>query len=647
MDQRNQWDMFRDLPGGYSKLREISDLCHSKGSRFFLSYNPWDESTRASNKMFEGMTQITKDLDVDGFVLDTQSGSSKTLQDAADAARPGVVMYSEGMAVTKEMQGIVSGRVHNALYYAPLLNLNKFIRPDFAIFRVAEEAREPIRREFNMSFFNGYGTEINSFSPGKFEWSDRQLTYWGSLLIIQRGNSANFQQSSYEPLLPTTADSIYVNKWPLPDKTVYTIYNLHPEGFSGNLFEVESKPGTHFVDLYHHEEVKVNQVNGKFYLPVKLDAFNKYELGPNNESTVSAIAWFPEVLSVNLHRTGLTLSAKRGTKILIWTGIPSYQNQAKEYGIQEQIIRLSEEFESSEGKFVIQVFDENELLDERILMITPGTAMLSSKPETTEAVKNAPGGMVAIPAGLFSCDKYITGDSFIPYPEDLTKRGETVPMKKFFMDQYPVTNTAYKSFLDVTHYQPADTANFLRHWVNGKIPAGEGNFPVVYVTLEDAKAYAHWAGKRLPTEMEWQYAAQTEKGNEWPWIQKKPVKRVEDFITPTLSVFKLEGIEKGRCNFGDGKLYPVGKFPEGKNEYGLYDLSGCVWQLTSDEYDNASYRYIMVKGGSYFRPSSSWWYVQGGPKENNFRQYLLRVSPSFERKATVGFRCVKDAKPEK
>ncbi len=647
MDQRNQWDMFRDLPGGYPKLREISDICHNEGSHFFLSYNPWDGSTRASDKKFDGMTTITKELNIDGFVLDTQGGSSKTLQDAADAARHGVVMYSEGMAVPVNMQGIVSGRVHNALYYAPLLNLNKLIKPDFAIFRVADEAHEPIRREFNMSFFNGYGTELNSFSPGKFEWSEDQLKYWGSLLIIQRANSNNFLQSSYLPLVPTTTDSIYVNKWPTKDKTIYTIYNLHPAGYSGNLFEVEPKVGTHFVDLYHNEELNVNTLNGKHYIPVKLDAFNIYELGTNNESTISAVAQLPEILSIDLHRTGLTFSAKTGTKILIWAGTPSYQNKPKEYGIQEKTITIPEAFEGCEGKFVIQAFDGTTLIDECIIHIIPGSAILSSHPQTTEEADKAPKGMVVIPSGIFSCKEYRRGDSFITYPEDLTKKDEKVHMKKYFMDQYPVTNAEYKKFLDATRYQPSDTTNFLKNWKNGNIPQREEKFPVVFVTLEDAKSYALWAGKRLPTEMEWQYAAQTEKGNEWPWIQKTPVKRVEDFITPTLSVFKMEGIEKGRCNLGDGKLYNVGKYPNGKNAYGLCDLTGCVWQLTNDEYDNATYRYIMVKGGSYFLPSSSWWYVQGGPRENNFRQYLLRVSPSLDRKATVGFRCVKDARQEK
>ena len=126
-------------------------------------------------------------------------------------------------------------------------------------------------------------------------------------------------------------------------------------------------------------------------------------------------------------------------------------------------------------------------------------------------------------------------------------------------------------------------------------------------------------------------------------MQKNPVRRIEDFITNTLSVWKLEGIEPDRCNLGDGSLYPVGKYPKGRNAYGLEDLVGCVWQLTDDVYDNTSYRYVMVRGGSYFLPSSSFWYIQGGPRELYFRQYLLRVSPSFERKGTVGFRCVMDA----
>lgn len=644
MDQRNQWDMFRDLPGGYDKLREISDQCHEMGTKFFVCYNPWDESTRSSEGHFDGMTAITKAVNIDGFVLDTKGGSSMELQNAADAARPGVIMYSEGMAVPVDMQGIPSGRVHNALYYCPMLNLNKFIKPDFAIFRVAEEGKEPIRREFNVSFFNGYGTEMNNFGPGHFEFSDDQMRYWGKLLRIQRENREVFLNFDYKPLLPTLKDSIYVNKWPTADKTIYTVYNLRPEGFKGMLFEVTPQENRHFVDLYAHEELIPAQKDGKWYIPAQVEAFNSYELGTNNESTVSAIAQLPSILDVELKSDELTFSASKGTKICIWAGMPSYEKEPKIYSIKQQTVRLLEEFPKYEGKFIVQLFDNDTLIDERIINIAPGTARMISRSIPTELAAKAPKGMVKIPAGMFRCDNYRIGDSFIAYPEDMTQKGESVKMNAFYMDQFPVTNAQYREFLNASGYQPADKTNFLKHWEHGEIPAGMENYPVIYVTLEDAQAYAAWAGKRLPTEMEWQYAAQTEKGNEWPWVQKNPVRRIEDFITNTLSVWKLEGIEPDRCNLGDGSLYPVGKYPKGKNAYGLQDLVGCVWQLTNDVYDNTSYRYVMVRGGSYFLPSSSFWYIQGGPRELYFRQYLLRVSPSFERKATVGFRCVKDAK---
>lgn len=641
---------YSDLrPGRYRfEVRVISPDSSQAEERKFIDirilppYNPWDESTRSDEGHLDGMTTITRAIDADGFVLDTRGSSSYQLQEAADAAKPGVVMYSEGMAVPRDMQGIVSGRVHNALYYCPMLNLNKLIRPDFAIFRVAGENEERIRREFNVSFFNGYGTEISSFSAGRFEWSDDQLRYWGKLLMIQRENSRSFIVKDYVPLVETTKDCIFVNCWPDGDKTVYTIYNLHPEGYSGPLFPVLKDRDHHFVDLYAHDMLEPIERNGKQMLPVRLESFDVADLGTNNESSVSAVAVFRKHLQSRLEGDLLTTSADKGTCIRLWAGIPSYQKQPAELPVDGSTVSLLHLFPGYEGKFVLQLFDGTELIDEKVLMIEPGTPRLVSEVQATKPASRAPEGMSTIPAGTFKCERYLTGDSFIHYPDPVHE----LQMKKFYMDKYPVTNKQYKAFIESSGYVPADTTNYLKHWVGGKIPAGQEDYPVVYVTLEDARAYATWAGKRLPTEYEWQYAAQTQAGNEWPWAQKKPVKRVEDPITATLSVWKLEGIEPDRCNLGDGSLYPVGKYKKGRNPYGLSDLVGCVWQLTNDEYDNTTYRYVMVRGGSYFLPSSSFWYVQGGPRELYFRQFLLRMSPSFDRKATVGFRCVKDSVSE-
>jgi formylglycine-generating enzyme required for sulfatase activity len=68
--------------------------------------------------------------------------------------------------------------------------------------------------------------------------------------------------------------------------------------------------------------------------------------------------------------------------------------------------------------------------------------------------------------------------------------------------------------------------------------------------------------KRLPTELEWQYAAQTPEMNEWPWRQTTPVKRKIEFVNATLSATSIEGIDSAMCNLGDSKLNPVGSFSE-------------------------------------------------------------------------------------
>ncbi len=641
LDQRNQFDLFEDLPGGTAKIKELATQCRSNGTRLFMCYNPWDESTRNENH-FEGISKLIAATSADGMVLDTKGESSNELQNAADKIRPGVVMYSEGMAVPKDMQGIVSGRVHNALYYAPMLNLNKLIKPEFAIFRVAELFKEPIQREFATSFFNGYGTEMNIMAPGQPEWAEEQYKYLGRTSRILRENTYNFVSHGYTPLIETSTDNIWVNEWALPGKTIYTIYSLRPEGYNDYLFKVKPADDSHFVDLWHHRLLSPKEDKNDFWIEAETTAFNKKYLGTNNEGEVDCIARLPILIKAERNGDLLKIATPaKGDEVRIWAGHPSYDKKPLVLQSGKHELLLHEKFGRFEGDFIIQLMDKGILLDEYIVSIPAGESRRISTVQKTKPATVVPPGMVTIPAGSFNF-KATNGDAFIPYPKQDV--GETFEMPAMFMDKFPVTNAGYLQFIKASKYKPSDTANYLKHWFKGKIPAGKEEFPVVYISYEDAKAYAAWAGKRLPTEIEWQYAAQTPEGNEWPWKQTAPVKRKEQFVTETLTVSALEGIDSSLCNLGDGKLYPVGKYPGGANPYRLQDLTGCVWQLTNDVYMNGSYRYIMMKGGSFFKPSSSWWYVQGGPRELHYRQYLLRISQGFERNSTVGFRCVKDAK---
>jgi formylglycine-generating enzyme required for sulfatase activity len=618
VDERNQWDLYRDMPEGLSGLKKLSQYAKSNGTYFFLSYNPWDQSTRKEDQ-YKGMARLIEASDADGVVLDCSGSSSYQLQHSADSIKSGVIMYSEGMAVPKDMPGIISGRVHDAIYMPPPLNLNKLIKPDFAIFRVCQLSQGRIHREVAISLFNGYGVELNTFAPGRPDWIEDEMKYLGRAVRILRENSKAFNSFDWIPLIPTTTDKIWVNKFPLKTKTVYTVFSLLPEGFSGPLFEAEAGVSKHYVSIWNHEELIVTKSGGISWVPATISSFDKSWLGTRREGNVDCIALFENIIGVRKSNDTLYIDCKQGDSVKVWAGNPGYDKKPAVFGKGKVRMSLHERFGRYEGKIVIQLFAGNELVDERIVEKQPGLPVLISTVKKTPAAASAPEGMVEVPAGSFVM-KVGSEDNFVPYPDYDTVH--PVQMKRFFIDKYPVTNNQFYEFIESTGYKPSDTVNYLKHWEQGKYPKGKKNHPVVYVSHEDATAYSAWAGKRLPTEAEWQYAAQGSDGRLYPWGNDP---------------------DSTRYNKGSQEPSSVVQFPEGTSPFGALDMVGNVWQLMSDIYDNGSYYYIIMRGGSYYNPTSSWWYVKGGAQPLNRTQMLLRVSPGFERNATVGFRCVKDA----
>ncbi len=622
VDQRNQWDMYRDLPGGLEEIRRQVHFAQAQGTRYFIAYNPWDESTRREDHL-AGMEGMLRTMQADGVVLDTWGQSSGEFQSAADRVKPGIIMYSEGMAVPRDMPGIVAGRVHDAIYMPPPLNLNKLIKPDFAIFRVIQLAEGRIHREVAVAFFNGYGSELNIMRPGRPDWIEEELGYLGRTTKILRENSSAFLSPSWNPLLHTTADSIWVNAWPTPSKTLFTVFNLRPEGWSGPLFRTKLKPGEHLVDLWHHEELTVDITNDSVAIPVTAEGFSRSWLGTRREGSLDCIAVFPTLLSVSLDQDSLMVSAPRGTKILVWAGAPSYAARSAELSAGTHAISLLDRLGRHEGKVVVQLFDSTDLIDERVLEIPLATPRLISRKLRTAPSQSVPPGMVRISPGSFtyrSTRSFLSPNEVIPYPGSLEPK--TFELPALYMDTYPVTNAEFKEFLVATKYTPSDPDNFLKHW-NGASPSpGMENHPVVYVDRGDADAYARWAGKRLPTEVEWQYAAQGSDGRKYPWGTE---------------------FDSTRCNYGNTSTTAVDAYPTGASPFGVMDLVGNVWQLTGDVYNNGTFNFVMMRGGSYYSPTTSWWYVRGGPQPVDNPQILLLVAPGFDRCGTVGFRCVKDA----
>jgi len=236
------------------------------------------------------------------------------------------------------------------------------------------------------------------------------------------------------------------------------------------------------------------------------------------------------------------------------------------------------------------------------------------------------GEMVFIPSGEFllgSSEKDGKVGMFIGVDEIPQRR---VYLKGFYIDRYEVSNRLYKEFIDATgHVPPADELGDKYSWEGNFPPAGQEDLPVTHVSWYDADAYCRWAGKRLPTEEEWEKAARGTDGRQWPWGNDP---------------------KENGCNLkytGPGEILPGGSFPEDLSPYGVYDMCGNVSEWTSSWYlpypgstlhrESFGEKYKIVRGGSWVMPPVP--YSRLAYRANSYR-------PDYKHRG-IGFRCAKDA----
>jgi len=140
------------------------------------------------------------------------------------------------------------------------------------------------------------------------------------------------------------------------------------------------------------------------------------------------------------------------------------------------------------------------------------------------------------------------------------KPAHIVDLKSYEIDKYPVTNAQYARFIAATDYRPP------MHWETGKIPLGLEKHPVVLVSWFDAKAYAAWAGKRLPMEAEWEKAARGDDSRRWPWGNRMDPKLLNTY-------------------YHVGSTTDVTTYPLGASPYGVMDMAGNVSEWVADDFN--------------------------------------------------------------
>ena len=593
IDDRSQFDHFRDLPGGIPGIKQMVADFHRRGVRVLFPMMLWDQGTRDFGVPEErALAEELAAVDADGINGDTMQAVPRTYRIASDktghplAFEPESLVIDEALAYNNMNWGQATpaptaagagGGGGRRGGNAQLVSKYKWLEPRHMT-NISDRWQRDKNIDLQYAFFNGVGMETweniwgiwNEMTPHDSEVVRRTAK-------IDRKFAGELVSADWEPHTPVLQSNIYASKWPGRDRTLWTIVNKNEFDVSGQQIQIPYEPAKKYYDLWHGVELTPAIKNDSAILSFAIEG--------NGYGALLSIA----ANSVN-------------------DDLRQFLSEMNQLGR----VRL-DSFSKERG-----------FLKQTVVEIRP-----------TKSAASAPAGMLKVAGAAYNFE--VAGIEIegmnevgvdVQYPwEDSPRRDHkaVVQIKSFYIDRYPVTNSEFKKFLDANHYHPKDDHNFLKDWKNGSYPGGWANKPVTWVSLDDARAYAAWAGKRLPHEWEWQYAAQGTDRRLYPWGG-----RPDPGAVPVP--------EKGRNLRAPDD---VTAHSRGASPFGVEDLVGNVWQWT-DEYLDDHTRAGILRGGSYYQPQGSRWYFPQAYRLNEHGK-LLMMAPGKDRAGTLGFRCVVDA----
>ncbi len=572
IDNRNQFDCVRDMPGGIAGLRSMIADFHRRGVRVYFPNMAWDQGTRDEGApLWTAAARLMKEIGADGINGDTYHGLPRTFLTATYEAQHPLALEPEvGLEFDEALAWNHQSWGYWEYSFVPGVSRYKWLEPRHMVHVCRRWARDKTD-DLQFAFFNGVGLESWENIWGIWnQMTPRDSEALRRIARIERRHADLLVSPQWEPHTPTLMYGVFASKFPGAGRTLWTVVNRNQYDVAGRQIRVPHVDGMRYFDLWHGVELKPAIESGSATLEFEVEA----------------------------HGFGAVLASREAPP--------------------------ESELKAPDARRLAEFSREWTFLPQRMVEIKP-----------TARLRTVPDGMVAIPGAKF--DFRVSGvmieggndvGTGVQYAWENSPRRhhrQTLDIKPFFIDRYPVTNQAFKKFLDATGYRPKDAHNFLKDWVNGSYPEGWADRPVTWVSIEDARAYAAWAGKRLPHEWEWQYAAQGTDGRIYPWGNQWDASvvpapdRGRDMRPPTA----------------------VSAHPKGASPFGVLDLVGNVWQWT-DEYLDEHTRAAILRGGSYYQPQGSNWYFPQAYKLNEHGKYLL-MAPSKDRSRTVGFRCVVDA----
>ena len=585
VDDRNSFDLLRDLPGGLPALKGVVDEFHRRGVKVFFPTLAWDTSTRPEGKpTWTALVEALKEIGADGINFDTLESAPVEFHRAARAAGHPLALEPQFSIRDESVQWSTLSWsdwvTWEDLHYpfVPMVNKVKWIEPRHMV-NVTDRFTRDKRNSLQHALFNGIGyVTMENLWGFWYGMTPHDAEAVSRITRTLRAVAAELTSPDWEPHAPTIQAGVFASRFPSAERTLWTLVNRNEYAVAGEQLRVPAGTGLRYYDLWRGTELQPAVGSGMATLTFGIDGLGFGAVLATRESPLPAA--IKDVMAYMAERSARPL----GSYSREWKALP------------QTIVEIPK-----------------------------------TKPATA-----APEGMVTIPAGDF--DFVVRGIEIeggndagvdVQYPwEDSPRRHHSRKMKvdSFFIDRTPVTNRQFKRFLEASGYRPADNHNFLRDWKDGTYPEGWADKPVTWVSIEDARAYADWAGKRLPHEWEWQYAAQSTDGRLYPWGNEWSPGRVPP------------------PDRGPARRPPadVGASPQGASPFGVLDMAGNVSQWT-DEFRDDHTRAAVIRGAASYQPLGSVWYFPQTYRLDEHQKYLL-MSPGRDRAGTIGFRLVVDAR---
>jgi formylglycine-generating enzyme required for sulfatase activity len=581
LDDRNQFDLMRDLPGGVAGLRQMVAAFHQRGVKVFFPMLDWDEGTRDPGiSRAANATELLHEIGADGINLDTLNSIPEDLRRITLAMKPQLALEPQ---LDPQNASLASSAISwddwvlwddLAAPFIPRVSQVKWLEPRHMV-EVTDRYALSKANSLQHAFFNGEGYALLENLWGYWDgFSPRDAEAVRRFTRIERAYADLLTSAAWEPHTPMLQPGIFASRFPGNGQTLWTIVNRNEYEVDGEQLAVPVQPGMHYYDLWHGVELAASLRNGNSILSFPIESLGFGAVLARAEETPSRSL------------AQLLAAAARDAR----EPLSSFSREA------------------------------------------PVALQTMAPIDASPKAKLAPRGMVTIPAAdyEFVVDGIEIENANNPgvdvqFPWESSPRRNhrhLLHIPRFFIDRTPVTNAEFKRFVESANYHPLDDHNFLRDWSHGTFPAGWGNKPVTWVSIEDARAYARWAGKRLPHVWEWQYAAQATDGRPYPW-------------GATWASGAVPAVDHSRTRRPPTN---VDAFPAGASPFGVLDMEGNVAQWT-DEFTDAHTRAAVLRGGDFYRPLGALWYFPKSDRLDEQEKYLLmspgrdrtRISPSATR----------------